>query len=631
MVKIVNFSTLGAFTQYREVFYRVYVPPTEKSSKQRKPLIVVTNFGPLAVVVANICSTSSINEGISNDFLFNICLFVPITLSTLIDILDDNEFIKLIESRTDELLRRLIEGNVGLFEKINESFNNIMSWLKQQCFNREETIFVPLIEDFSEISNGEYAQYGTWCFNVWQLHVKIREIRISKGDIDISNEIVSRGILTAGLVPLTGSFKLNTKCGRLSQAIFRDPGEGFIEDFYEASLCIYLSHLRSCLDITYKMMNVQKKDLTIIVDTTHGINNATTMMMEVFKESMPLIEYDTKRNNINKCTYLFYNSDPVIPRDNSLQITFENNISYYYTRISSLPIRTLTNKLINRLLKDIIREKEKYDKELAKILYNLYLINLGLVIWGVYGLNRIGKINDRYKYLNIIEINCQCYRNSINIAYKLRQFRPNMFMILLTYWLYELLKESIEGFSKEVTIKGLNCWGKLIPNDNVECYDFEKIRELLIKYSNDKPWRLKLIRDIINDSALLIFDNEIREWLGRPYKRLYYQTLRNIFKPRRIDKSKETCRQILKVRGKSISGKKYYCVTPMREQGLLRNVVAHAGLTAVHRLVAFVFKDDNNKKNDSEKKRRCVFVGMCIAAPFPESMIKKLFKKYMLG
>ncbi|NPA70337.1 MAG: hypothetical protein GXO26_05950, partial [Crenarchaeota archaeon] len=123
MIKIINFSTLGAFTQYREVFYRVYVPPTEGGSKQRKPLIVATNFGPLAIVVANICSTLPRTEETSNEFLFNICLFVPITLSTLIDILDDNEFIKLIESRTDELLRRLIEGNVGLFEKINEGFN----------------------------------------------------------------------------------------------------------------------------------------------------------------------------------------------------------------------------------------------------------------------------------------------------------------------------------------------------------------------------------------------------------------------------------------------------------------------------------------------------------------------------
>ena len=377
------------------------------------------------------------------------------------------------------------------------------------------------------------------------------------------------------------------------------------------------------------MMNVQKRDLTIIVDTTHGINNATTMMMEVFKESMPLIDYDTKRNNINKCTYLFYNSDPVIPRDNSLQITFENNISYYYTRTSSLPMKILTNKLINKLLKDIIREKEKYDEKIVKILYNIYLINLGLVIWGVYGLNRIDKIDNQYKYSNIIEINCQCYRSSINIIYKLRQFRPNMFMILLTYWLYELLRESIEEFSKEVIIKNLNCWEKLIPNNNVECYDFEKIKELLIEYSSDKPWKLKLIRDIINDSALLVLDNEIREWLNDPYRRLYYQTLENIFQLKEFDR-KKSCGDLLDVKSKCVGNVEYYCVTPMKEQRSLRNVIAHAGLTAVHRLVAFVFKDYIYEKED-KKERRCAFVGMCIAASFPESMIRDLLQRYMLG
>ncbi|NPA23706.1 MAG: hypothetical protein GXO23_05385 [Crenarchaeota archaeon] len=621
MTRVLSISALGAFAIYGEVFYRVYIPPYEGSSKQRRSILVITNLGPLALVVANLCDILP-EKQVHEKTQFAMLFLVPFTLSTYVKTQNEGEFENLIKYHTEELLRRLIksDNNDSLVEKVNKGYERIMEFLEEyrNSSGREERALVPRIRRLSEISGAEFN--GKFIFKAWETELEVKDVKYGNG-LHVTNSVVLKGILTAGLIPLTGSFRPNIANGKVSRITFRDPGEGSIEDFQEATLCIYLSHIRNFLNIVYNNMELECSNLKVIIDSTHGINNVTTTMVEVIKETIPLIAYDVKRSGVKTYDFLFYNSDPVSFRDSSLQLTLTNNVSYYYTRKRVPSIKVLVNKLVDQLLRDLPREyKENSDNKedgIISLLYNIYLITIGLVLWGAYAINRTNIAYEKYTSVDtIIDIDTKNKGNEIEVNYKVRNIRQNLTTLMLACWFYELLRDSVREFSSRTVISGLKCWKDL--DKDTECYDLGKVREVLLNTSSERSWKLKFLREIIDSTALTILDNEISEWFEDPYTRLYYQSL-NIFKLKKLKKGR-SCGEVLNI---SKSDEDYYCVTPMKEQTSLRNVIAHAGLTAVHRLVAFVFKDEviPNKEKSSV---RCRFVGMCIAAPFPRSMIKDL-------
>lgn len=74
---VVTLFTLGDYTRYKAVFYRVYHPGSD--SQSRGTTIIATSLGPLAITAANLINIHNNKCG------FHLIAYVPVTLATAIN------------------------------------------------------------------------------------------------------------------------------------------------------------------------------------------------------------------------------------------------------------------------------------------------------------------------------------------------------------------------------------------------------------------------------------------------------------------------------------------------------------------------------------------------------------------
>lgn len=612
-------SALGDYSKYRCVFYRVYIPVSNGSSRSRELQIVVTNFGPLAITSANLLSA-----GESSDVDFLLGFITPITLVTTLgrDALDllDNP-VKIVTKLMNNLslcTRNCIEPLESL-KKNNMGSDKPCAWHGVKdgvitCLSLEDEWYECSIDCSS--SSGFKLPV-----------VVLRRARIVVKRVGDGFESNFSGWLGMALVPLTGSFTIRDSDSRYL-VVFRESSGSDIRFFGEVLEATYLKAIRvlaKCL-----LEKIQgAHTITFLVDTTHGLNVATTLMSRVLEDALPLIRYEVLSQGLywQEPKALYYNSDPALGLGRTdretLCNTCDNNISYYYVSKTLRPLNQVAKNV-----EVVVLGMHRINESLLKKLQGIYLLRYGLIPWGFYNIELHG---DTHSGINsLIEVRARSPRDRIlEVRYKISEdIKRNAYAEIIASWLAELAEKCINKLAGEVKVEPVNCWGEPV-KDSIRCYSLEKVKEL-ISTRDKEDWAKRFLNEVVEETAKLILLHEINQWLKEPLPRLGYW-IPYAFMLREVPHDKR-CSEIF--REAEVNGG-YYCVTPMRVQSNIRNIIAHVGLTSVHRLVAFLFKDkckDTSRcaSNDVEEYS-CRPDAICIAAPFPFDMFVRELRGHSLG
>ncbi|NPA97217.1 MAG: hypothetical protein GXO32_06415 [Crenarchaeota archaeon] len=657
-VAVMSLSTLGDFAKYSPVFYRVYV---EKEDGSRVPIVVATNLGPLAPLAARLVYLTSSGLNVAEFFLGFV---TPMTLT--IAIANSLEDFQNILANPRIFLNKVSEE---LVNNIRSNYEDVQKYIKENrekvdllCKEINRKVHAVTMELSGEVSLSEPELVAQRIVvenenegRREETGVIAKKIKLIVHDICSSKEHEYSGYMGLSLVPQTGRYSKRVGAKNIV-GLFREKHVADVRVFNNVLKAAYIRAIsfstRFVHSNIFRKCDVDRAE--VLIDTTHGLNIATTMLMQALRDTLPLIKFELYKALANRDSahgkdlkkiikvYL-YNSDPVLGlrKQNweSLNITVESNVSYYFTLEDYKRIGSI-GEVIKRI-EDLIFEgriiESKDLESLGRYLEALYLISRGLVVWGLYVFDTYKgdyiispkwlSISIRSKDNNTIHINLSVIGN--------RERAEVADKIEIGAWLTSLARDLIEEVSKAISANGSSCWDEVIEYDRVKCYDFEKLMKIVNAitksgsdpkgYGNQDLERLAIskvtldfLREVIENIAKVILSNEVGEWLNNATGRVLYFAPPVFSIEIEVEKfRKHECSQILRTKSDNYG---YYYLTPMKVQIELRNILAHAGLTAVHRFVAIAFK--NVQKDSGEKE--CKASAFCIAAPFPREKLKEL-------
>ncbi len=634
-------SVLGDFTRYSPVFYRVYVP----RERSREPVIIASNLGPLSVAIANLYKLREENT----DLVLKYILLAPLTLVSILS--HNHEEITSLIDNPERLINKLVNN---LIKNINEKYELINQWINTRLTqiprdNRQSGDSIEEIEILAYRVAGDlntktlYNNYDIPSVAIYPKTLNVDIYKISSKGIDKSSFNVKL-ILGVGLVPLTGSFSVDK--GKL-KLLFREEKRIYIEKFRGSLYTSYLQTIYSILRLFHRERDLGDDGIDrLIIDTTHGVNESTVIMTHVIHHILPLLYYELIRPSEESGKYrvLIYNSDPAIGigKDaDALNNTYGFNISYYYQLIESTPklstIMSMIEQIIERICIDYKnRELDKRNKVFIRGVIGLYLLYLGLIPWGLYHIDQITSeerdVLESLLMSNIITykidkkdgkdrecVEKSCKKHVLEIIYRIKSDEQlhqgyERYIEAIGLWLILLLKKYLNELYNRIQgliMKPINCWTESTSITRIQCYSLKELKSLVMA---DK--KNELLYNIISTTGRSIFEYEVDNWFKDPFGRLIYQIPKIFTRGMTSDKR---CSEIM--RGGPVvreCGKhNYYCVTPMDIQQNIRNIIAHAGLTGVHRGIGFIFSDGECEK--------CDIKGVCIADYFPINLLCELF------
>ncbi|MEB3780795.1 MAG: hypothetical protein GSR85_11310 [Desulfurococcales archaeon] len=530
----------------------------------------------------------------------------PITLASVASNNDLDEALELVKSPY-ELAKRILKG---LEEKLLEDYKSSCAFIRNDNMVSESAFRLIIDTDNIVAQSNCSKQILPQIFHA--------PAEIVKCDVNECNKHVSSGHISLALIPLTGTIKI---CNKL--LIFREKSRDDVKAFGNAVLATIANSLRNIIHYSLDALHPREtsskseEELYFLVDTTHGINNITSLMLQAIVELEPLIFFEAKRVYSGNINILYYNSDPALglPPDplKSLKETKDQNISYYYImRGNSTSEFNIKYKLRDFIKKHILKDShcrdqdEKCDTILTYI--GIYLLQLGLIPWGLYDIE-VGDIKEPQP---IIE---NKYTDT-KINYKVIN-REDPYLHESMYWLASLVKKAVSevieqcGGSAENNCLRYTAFSKA----SIRCFPSHLLKSLSNEShqeSSCRGWALELLRSIIEPSARMIFSYELDQWMepGKIVKRLSYLAADSLV-PSTVDH--KTCDRVIG----GIKVDEDFCITPMRLQSNVRNIIAHGGLTGVTHGMVFIFRDYSQK---------CRLHSICIASPFPEEFIKELLE-----
>ena len=622
-------TSLGAFTRYNPVFYRVYF---EDENNSRKSVIVASKLAFLAPTVA-LSHKKDINKA-------SIALITPITLVEIL-LNNNNKLEELLDLSNKKFCKELIN-------KISKSIKSNISepLIEKILIKNDELVIVDELtcEDRGlENISKEPSALPAICRVPCTLKYKVKR-KNEKNSQDKKQELD----LYIISVPLTLTKKVRIT-NENSLLMFRESNPDLnMESIMRASI---LSGVATALNKTLDKINRPSLDLTVIYDTSLGLNALLPPLTYVAEILDPLIilksinrlfevyEKNKKEFNYSISSY-YYNSAPVTIRgeEESLEITAEENISYYYRKLinkakikfntpSSNPqdvdIESILNKIakIRGIIEEItsaipenINVNSIENNNLGYLINNIFFMNLvklGLIHWALVQteeqkrssqLPAIIKIKYDTKIDNIKKIIIN-YTISDDLDTYKNTLEPHI--IINTMLLGDELVKYINNINKivawttdlpeEVRNKAKDCLSiykdsKSSENSySIYCFDLERIKNTLKELINKRinyndldleKIRLLLLWDIVEPTAKILIINELNRIS--------------------IDKLKQYTRQFSNQI--KYNSNKYIVLMPKpigkrRGSGAanyrLRNFIAHAGLVALEENICYIIKDNS--------------------------------------
>jgi len=297
----------------------------------------------------------------------------------------------------------------------------------------------------------------------------------------------------------------------------------------------------------------------------------------------------------------------------------------------------------------------------------LYLISKGLIPWGLYEFEEHAE-QDAAVCKHPITYKVEERRDTLMVKYSVNRDTCHPSDNILSGCSgCKLSDVAVAGWIAELAVKGLRspaeagkslldtlklepstsgggvCWSRWEAPAGLRegCYTFSGVRAVLRGGAGNLKGAaaaaLGMLSSLIPGTTRLIVENELDEFREKPEQRLYYMSPQGVFEIRREGGrlAGARCSSALRVAGVRARKRIFeggspglkvesegeevtaYCVTPMTVQHNIRNIVAHGGLTSVHRLVGVAFVDDNGG---------CRAEAFCIASPFPEDHLKELLE-----
>ena len=648
---IMILSTLGDFSRYSPVFYRVFVEG--EGSRSRIPIVIATNVGPLALLAAHIIDLRERYNGAGHSFFLG--FVTPITLSTVIA-KDVDDFRNLVTNPRVFLCR----VSKDLVESIRFRYQQVIDfWQKYDDVERlcrekhcerihyavnleiegcdsskelEPIAYHIATEQLNKELNNSLELSSTSTMIVRKVKLEIIDLcsligRTSREKIEVP------GYLGLFIVPQTGRY-----IGKNFVGLFREKSGDDVEVFVNVMRASYVRALRlATAFVCNKILNHGFDSVRVLIDTTHGLNIATSMLTQIVRDSLPLMGFELRKALANRSSkysirvYL-YSSDPALGLHDkefqSLKITVENNISYYFALEDVESVGTIGD-VLRRVSSSILKTLRNYrgDHELKifeRYLEALCMLNKGLVVWGLYTLDTLQeepryvptwlKITVKSAKENEMQVQLSIHSDK---AGDLRALARVADKIEIGLWLTSLAKDVLREVSRMLRIEGVNCWSGVVDDKNVVCYDLDKLKKLVTALNSEhhdeevsiSKVSIDFMRELIEDLAKIILENEVKEWIENASKRIQYFVPPLFHIEEKKVSEARPCSEILGEKKEN----HFYYLTPMKVQSNPRNVLAHAGLTAVHRFVAIAFTDTDDGK--------CRARAFCIAAPLPTGMI----------
>ena len=634
---VTTLFTLGDYTRYKAVFYRVYNPGSD--SQSRDATIIATSLGPLAITAANLASICNSNDKCS----FHLIAYVPVTLATV----NNN---KCDTNKISELLKDFKR----FYEKVREDIRKVVNDAAKEASSvikndkellSNKDLLAKLAVVNLEIRSDTYTHPED---NKKDDESKpLPSVAHYEAELvvetfkEINNQKRYEGIVTFILTPLTGSFQ----CGQ-NRVVFREATSKDIEAFGNAIEAVYLLGLHESLKWNLNRRwgeeeSTENAYIRFLVDTTHGLNSAASILSKVVYNAEQLLVYEAYRHGIGRVEVLYYNSDPAIGlgRENreALMITRQNNVSYYYSMRGGLPLRTLLSTL-EEYARESLEEGLKADGQ-PRILHGIYLLSYGLLPWGLHLIEHSARVaNKTRRMTGIIKLSFDEERSAAKY-YVNPSYRDHPYEAVIAKWIEDLARIAVEKYTEKDILHRASrlisegCWEgiQLIDIDrNARCYSIELLHCLVKELQQNgmsqqkEDWYVRFLRSFIEPTAAIIVKNEIGEWQDNMINRLKYIAVR-VLEPRHYD-NRSNCSNLFgesKIPVETEGGDRgYYCITPMRLQDNIRNIIAHAGLTGVNRGTALIFTD---KKQDNITT--CELAGICIAAMFPRKHLEHILNK----
>ncbi len=647
-------TSLGNFKIYKWAVYRVYYPHKERRKKeQRKHMLVITNLGTLAALTPHIsyCLQEHCNKPI-----FALNIFTPLSLSTIFNKKDSKksknsnkkltkninnikEYTINIRKFTSKILEELIK-TTRFYMDISTNGENECKMFQNKILeiadhHKDQDIAVVYLNGY-DLSK-EQANSGGEASEL--PYIGLYKVRFAlkyfnEGSGKYINEIEIPGIIGISVIPLTGSYSVS-----YYKILFREKSLGSIRAFDNAVRASYVEALRfflnSALSEITKSNNeeassIDQDTVSLLVDTTHGINSVAAILNEVVHYSLPLMKYEILSRGLKLKNILFYNSDPfphgLKDHINSLEYTKEANLSYYYRVLRDTTVSSLHSILMN--LKELISKKDN----IGQILSASYLIGNGLIHWGLYSLRKANQIpyNIVAKFVKV-ELIEESKKKELHINYTIPKNEitineyTDVYKYCIARWLSYLVKEASDKlfeedrYSTSRTIMNINkeCLGNLATgNSNLECYSFKGLKSI-IEVSKKSPWYKLLINELIDDVARIIYGVETEDkWIGKPLEEIRFLIP---FEAININSQCILDQEISK------SCDRIYIVKPLKkylqyERRIRRNIIAHAGFTAVNKETFIVI---GIKEGTGESDMKATGIAFCISDEFPFDILLK--------
>ena len=596
MTYLLTLATLGNFFSYKTVVYRVYVP----KDRRREPIRIATSFGPLAIIAANIVNTYNSNP--EDRVFFHLVLFTPITLSTTLNNISPSLIkirIKNLEALATRISKELhdhLKKDKSTLEKCPVGF-------------REEAYTVTVESNLGKDDIKPRDQSG----DLGKLPVTIDvNSKIIVEKVRGNTRIEADGKITIVLVPLTGSF---TVCNKI--ILFREKRGKDAQIFSEIMLGSIIEGLRGTMrKIDYNPS--EEENVLLLVDTSHGLNSVTSIMLQAVSNTLPLIRYTVKSKGFNDLETRFYNSDPVLQTRNgdsckTLVASIDNNVSYYYTGISSSNLLTIV-----RTVGKLIKTRNESKDPIYDAIKGLVLLSYGLIPWGLYEISKY-RMEEFSNKIHLARVSIdEGKTQTIEVKYELeREYRESPHLYVIGAWISELVVKAARNIEEHTTT--IKCGAEA----RVKCYDIEYMKSLVEideKEDTGNQWYLQFIRETMDRVTSIIVGNEIKEWKENPYKRLTY-IVSTQDESRDVEYIKENMENYCKDFPHNYSDENLCYICPTRKQENIRNIVAHAGLTSVIEEMAFVFEKIKADKDDKVKHRVKM---ICIGEKFPHNVLLKL-------
>jgi len=632
---------LGDFTKYRYAVYRVFYP---RSDGSRGRVLVVTNFAPLAMIAGNVYEYIS-DVGKEDNLIF-LNIFAPITLASSI-VKDDTDYLKQFKDYIDDI-DKLMDTLV------TELAKHTSKWRDLKCANKELCEFLKneirammekeggrenmelILVDLENIKSIDETRYtSSSCEKIELPRIKFYEAELVFKLIKNNDTLEKRLKIYIGLVlvPLTGSFPIGNPKKSKYRVVFREASGKDIEVFNIVSKTICVDGIKRLIEKESSMLKKNSlKNVKILVDTTHGLNQLTVEVVNVFNEVSPLVYNEILSHDLELKKMLFYNSDPYPPglRDDceSIEYTLKYNLSYYYLVEEISTLTTRLNKLLSETDTLLFKNRDSLGG-FIDIIKGVYLLRHGLIPWGLSYIDSSQQVKDSYRaYVELIKPSKPLTqlkdKTIVEIKYKCIERNPQLYTMAVSKWIASLMYRMVKKILEDENIKlligdGTKCWEEGDTSIHLKyyrCYSLRGLKDLMFKKELAQTnWAVGLLRGIVEDTALIIYDRELKEWGDDPLKRISYWLPHNVI----FERVKGECSQIFGKKQVEVTycGRtvKAYCVTPMRIQDEIRNIIAHAGLTSVNRFVTALFTDRDGK---------CEAFAICIPSSFPFSELKKV-------